>query len=307
MSTIFSPDTNLDQINDPDRLLDYYRTELASSWRRKVPDIFKAGLALCDAKKRLSRGHFGRLVAEFDMDRSMSARLMRIADQLANVDNCLHSQLPPSVSTLYEMARRGAEFVKEKLRHGDITPETTVEQVRAWVTAKSGTKTRRRPKDNPPPTDPLAEFTPTTPTPPVKPMPAWERLRLYTKDIWSELVEEMTDDPRAGRQHDQEEEARTAAEELAMLPDVANKSTARQEQRNVGMSEPVQSPPVAPEPEPFSAEDLERASRTDQANTVSAGNTGEAGGGSVGPDQRMNMMKARAIPSPNGLLDWFAE
>jgi hypothetical protein len=263
MSTIFSPDTNLDETNDPNRLLDHYRAEPASSWRRTVPDIFKAGLALLDAKKRLSRGHYGRLVAEFDMDRRTSMQLRVIADKLANVSNLKHSQLPSSVSTLYEMARRGAEFVKEKLRHDDITPETTVEQVRAWATtAKSGTTKSTKAKPRQP------RMAPDESIPAPVRMTAPDRV-YSVFDTWDEeLVQALT---RPGEWDAFEREAakrmmsigrrvQEQAEELAIFPDVKDKPTARLEQRNIGISEPtVQSPPVAPEPEPLSAEELERA------------------------------------------------
>jgi hypothetical protein len=35
-------------------------------------------------------------------------------------------------------------------------------------------------------------------------MSAWKRLDLYTKDIWSDLRKELTADPDAARQHDQD-------------------------------------------------------------------------------------------------------
>jgi hypothetical protein len=53
---------------------------------------------------------------------------------------------------------------------------------------------------------PTEEITgaPQTRPAPAKPMSAWERLHLYTKDIWSELRKELTVDPDADRQHNED-------------------------------------------------------------------------------------------------------
>jgi hypothetical protein len=255
--------TNLDEINDPERLLDHYRAELATSWRRKVPDIFKAGLALCDAKKRLSRGHFGRLVAEFDMDRRTSMQLRVIADKLANVSNLKHSQLPPSVSTLYEMAKRGPKMAVKKAEAGDITPETTVEQVRAWTATKSGTTKSKKAKPR------KARIDPDESIPAPVRMTAPDRV-YHVFDTWDEELAQALGRPGewdtferevARRMLSLRRRAKEQAQELAMFTDVADKPTGgghrampmrdhveREEPLTEADMEPamVQSPPTVP-------------------------------------------------------------
>jgi hypothetical protein len=134
---------------------------------------------------------------------------------IADSPQLLHSvqKLPSHYSTLYEMTKIPPEQLEELIADGTFTVSTTrAEVVKCLPKPKRKKATKPRQARVKTPTE---EITGVPEPAPVKPMPAWERYHLYTKDIWSELVKTLEDDPDADRQHNEDMAAIRAEAGLA--------------------------------------------------------------------------------------------
>jgi hypothetical protein len=215
-------------------LYNHYRAALQELARSETDILIRTGQILSEAISRLPRGQFESLLDEMKIERSMASRWMAIAD----TPPLLHSvqKLPPHYSTLYEMTKIPAERLEELIADGTFTVSTTREQVQALL-PKPKKRSKRRTKKS---TD-------------VKPMPAWERLRLYVRDIRSELVDEAQENPAVVKAHGRDiasimEDARKQAH-LADRAMPMRDHVEREEPLTEADMEPAvhQSPPTAPD------------------------------------------------------------
>jgi hypothetical protein len=131
------------------------------------------------------------LETELHLSPDKAEMLMKIARKFGHLtDSADLRNLPASRTTLFEMTKLDMKVLEAKLKDGTFNADTERKDVIKLLPKPKKAKPRKAKVITP-----TEEITgaPTKPT--VKPMPAWERLRLYVRDIRSELVKELTDDP----------------------------------------------------------------------------------------------------------------
>lgn len=113
--------------------IERYATKITSSWRKGWESVIETGQLLIDAKKEHGHGEFLRLFRghersvsdpvpfkEDNAEKYMAVAAHPVLSNSAHVRN-----LPPSFSTLYELARLKDEQILAGIKAGEITPDTT--------------------------------------------------------------------------------------------------------------------------------------------------------------------------------------
>jgi hypothetical protein len=167
--------------------------------RKSAEGIIAAGLHLLQAKTEL-RGEFQEMVkTELGWNQDKAEMFMAIARNQVLTSPQICGLLPPSYGTLHLMSKVDPVVLETKLKDGTFSVDTEMSEVRPFLPKPKKRKTTKPRKAKV--KTPTEEITGVADPALVKPMPAWERL--HVRDIRSELVDELTEDPNAAQQFDQ--------------------------------------------------------------------------------------------------------
>lgn len=125
-----------------------WATRIRENRTGSVQAIVTVGRDLIEAKATLHHGEFEPMVRSIPMNPRSAQRYMRIAKHPVLSDATHASLLPPSWSTLAELARVDPKRVKKAIGDGIVHPEMDRHMVLVLARQKRG-QSRRRPADAP--------------------------------------------------------------------------------------------------------------------------------------------------------------
>ena len=117
------------------------------SVRSGVIGFINAGIHLISAQEALGHGRWLRMFNSclISMSERTAEMLMRIArnQALANANHV--SELPPTLTALYALSGGSVEAVTAGIQSGDINPEMSAKEARAFIQAQSGVPASSKP------------------------------------------------------------------------------------------------------------------------------------------------------------------
>lgn len=131
----------------PDPEVDKWVALINNSVRNGVVSFINAGIYLNSAKATLGHDRWLRMFESLQIAISerTAQMLMRIASHqaLANANHV--SDLPPTLTALYALSGASEEIVTGGIKSGDINPEMTASQAKAFVKAQNSSPAPEKP------------------------------------------------------------------------------------------------------------------------------------------------------------------
>jgi hypothetical protein len=119
------------KIGDNRRDWKYFDEKLAALDRNDLANIIERGRVLIEAKEELEHGAYEATVKRH-FDLSFARKLRIIAGHTVLSNRSHGNALPPSVQTLYLLAKLPNDVLIAKLSDGGITPKLQRKEVAAW-------------------------------------------------------------------------------------------------------------------------------------------------------------------------------
>jgi len=125
-----------------------WSAEQAAEWVREsyektVEQVIETGRRLIEAKQSLPHGQWLPMVELLPFSEQTARKFMQIADHDA-ISNRAHGRdLPASWRTLAVLAQLPPAEVEERIRAGQITPDTTRRQAEEWALIHQAAKDER--------------------------------------------------------------------------------------------------------------------------------------------------------------------
>ena len=131
----------------PDPEVDEWAEKINRASSNGVEWLLSAGMHLKLAKAALDPGRWKGMFdsGKIKMGVRSAEMLMRIAGHSALAVTQNVSQLPPSVTALYALSAGSVEAVTTGIQSGDIYPEMTAKQARAFVRSQTGSPAPAKP------------------------------------------------------------------------------------------------------------------------------------------------------------------
>ena len=131
----------------PDPEVDEWAEKINRASSNGVEWLLSAGMHLKLAKAALDPGRWKGMFdsGKIKMGLRSAEMLMRIAGHSALAVTQHVSQLPPSVTALYALSAGSVEAVTTGIQSGDIYPEMTAKQARAFVRSQTGSPAPAKP------------------------------------------------------------------------------------------------------------------------------------------------------------------
>jgi len=143
--TVVPPAPPTVPLPDPD--VDKWVALINSAVRKGVVSFINAGIYLNNAKVVLGHDRWLRMFdsLQIAMSERTAQMLMRIASHqaLANANHV--SDLPPTLTALYALSGASEETVTGGIKSGDINPEMTASQAKAFVKAQTPSPAPEKP------------------------------------------------------------------------------------------------------------------------------------------------------------------
>lgn len=131
----------------PDPLVDKWVAVINDAVQQGVTWFINAGIYLINAQKELGSERWQRMLdsCQLAMSERIAQMLMRIARNQALASAKHVSELPPTLTALYALSGASEEVVSAGIQSGDINPDMTAKQARAFVRKKTAKPTPPKP------------------------------------------------------------------------------------------------------------------------------------------------------------------
>lgn len=114
-----------------------YAGQITTAWQSSIESILKTGHLLIDAKKKLKRGDFGKMVEnDLPFGPNTAQRLMKVAGNRLLTNTAHAPLLPASWMTLYELSKLPDDEFKARIEDGSINPEMQRKDAKLMKPAK---------------------------------------------------------------------------------------------------------------------------------------------------------------------------
>lgn len=131
-----------------------WRDRIESAWQRSVESVIEVGRLINAARDQLG-ATYALLETELPFSTTVASFLSKIAKNPVLSDPHNFSRLPNGVNTLYHLTFIDEQTLKNQLHHGDISPNTTLNEVKAL---RAGVVSQSKPDAKQPGKAPVSRF-----------------------------------------------------------------------------------------------------------------------------------------------------
>ncbi len=131
-----------------------WKDRIETAWQRSVESVVEVGRLINEARSQLG-ATYALLETELPFSTTVASFLSKIAKHPVLSDPHNFSRLPNGVNTLYHLTFLDEKTLIQQLQHGDISPNTTLNEVR---TLRIGNSTDTKPSEKQPPKAAVTRF-----------------------------------------------------------------------------------------------------------------------------------------------------